>query len=133
MEPWFTIEARVATRNQYPIKCKSRKCMKVLTVLPTKVYLHAPEPLQPEALDSVEEMLREMLPDAAMARIQRPAVPLLPRTYLEPFPAPGFHLHPLPRLATVAGVVIATDAGTPGVKERKEARGWRLSRTRGQA
>ena len=57
------------------------------------------------------------------AEVRRPAVALLPRTYLEPEPAPGFHLHPLPRLATVAGVVVATDAGTPGAKERAKAWG----------
>ena len=88
LEPWFTIKAEVATRNQYPVTCKSHQCVKVLAVLPTKVCLHAPEPLHPEALDSVEEMLREMLPDTALARIRRPAVTLLPRAYMEPIPTP---------------------------------------------
>ena len=62
--------------------------MKVLTVLPTTVHLHALEPIQPEALDAVEEMLRELLAGTAPARVQRPPVPLLPRTYLMPDPAP---------------------------------------------
>jgi hypothetical protein len=61
--------------------------------------------------------------EGSPAEIRRTAVALLPRTYLEPDPTPGFHLHPLPRLATVAGVVVATDAGTPGAKERARARG----------
>ena len=121
--PCFSIKAEAATRNRYPVTCRSHKCMKVFTVLPTKVYLHASEPVQPEVLDSVDEMLRKLLADTAPARILRPPVPLLPRTSREPIPSPGFHLHPLPRLATVAGVVIATDAGTLGAKERREARG----------
>ena len=87
------------------------------------MYLHAPEPIQPEALDSMEDLLREMLGDTTPAQVRRPNVPLLPRTYLEPNREPGFHFHPLLRLATIAGVIIATDAGTPSVKERKEARG----------
>ena len=107
--------------------------MKVLTVLPTKAYLHAPEPLQPEALDSVEERLREMLADTARRASRGPPFPCYLGHALSLSLHPGSTSHPLPRLATVAGVVIATDAGTPGVKERKEARGWRLSRTRGQA
>ena len=50
-------------------------------------------------------------------------MPLLPRTYLKPNPTPGIHFHHLPRPATVAGVVAATDAGAPSVRERKAARG----------
>ena len=103
--------------------CQSSRRRCTCCALPTQVYLlRAPEPLQPPALDSAGEM-PELPADTAPVRIRRPAAPLLPRTYLEPVPAPGFHLHPLPRLATTAGVVIATDAGPPRVKERKEARG----------
>ena len=68
-------------------------------------------------------MLCEMLADTAPAAIQRPPVHLLPRTYLAPNPEAGYHLHTLPRLATVSGTVAATDGGTPGVKERAGARG----------
>ena len=86
----------------------------------TAAYLHAPSPLQPEALEAVEEMLREMLRDTALAaRVHRPDVPLLPRTYLEPVSDPGIHVRPLPRLATIAGVAIATDAGTRSGKTRQ--------------
>ena len=97
--------------------------MKILTVSPTNVHLHAPEPIQPEVLDAVEEMLQELMAGGCPADVRRPAVTLLPRTYPEPEPAPRFHLHALPRSATVAGVVVATDGGTPGAKERAEARG----------
>ena len=80
-------------------------------MLPTNVHLHTTEPIQPEILDAVEEMLCEMLADTAPAVVRRPPVPLLPRTYLAPHPGAGFHLHTLPRLATVSGTVAATDGG----------------------
>ena len=69
-ETRFFIEAEVATRNRHPVTCKSHTCMKVLTVLPTSVYPHAFEPIQPEVLDSVEEMLRKLLADTAPARVR---------------------------------------------------------------
>ena len=71
----------------------------------------------------MEELLREMLGDTTPARVCRPNVPLLPRTYLEPDRELRVHFHQLPRLATIAGVIIATDAGAPSVKERKAASG----------
>ena len=123
--PWFSIKAEAAIRHKYPVTCKSHKCMKVLTLLPTNVHLHTLDPIQPEILDAIEEMLHEMLADTAPATIRTPPVPLLPRTYLHPNPEPGYHLHTLPGLATVAGEVTSTDAGTPGVKERAKARGGR--------
>ena len=44
-EPWVSIGAEAAVRNRYPVTCKSHRCVKILTVLPTTVYLHAPEPI----------------------------------------------------------------------------------------
>ena len=122
-EPWFVIPAAAAPSNKYPVQCKWHKCLKAMAVRPTAVYLHTPLPIQPEALDAMEEFLRELFGDTTPARVRRPAVPLLPRTYLKPNRTPGVHFHNLPRLATVAGVVAATDAGAPSVRERKAARG----------
>ena len=101
----------------------SHQCLKVFAIGPTAVYLHAPVPVQPEVLDSMEELLQEMLDGTAPARMCRPNAPLLPRAYLDPISRPGVHFHPLPRLATIARIVIATDAGTPSAKEPKAARG----------
>ena len=122
-ELWFVVPAAAATHNKYPVQCGWHKCLKVLTVGPTAVYLHAPVPIQPEALDAMAELLRELLGDTAVARVRRPNVPLLPRTYLEPNREPGVHFHRLPRLATIARVIVATDAGAPSVRERKAATG----------
>ena len=43
--------------------------MKILTVSPTNVHLHAPEPIQPEVLDAVEEVLREQMSEGSPAEI----------------------------------------------------------------
>ena len=77
-EPWFSIKAETAVRNRYPVTCKSHRCMKVLTMLLTKVHLHTTEPIRPEILDAVEEMLCEMLADTGPAIVRRPPVPLNP-------------------------------------------------------
>ena len=91
-EPWFSIKAETAVRNRYPVTCKSRKCMKVLTVLPTNVHLHATGLIQPEILDTVEEMLSEMLADTAPALVRRPPVP--PTAQSVPGSQPGDGLSP---------------------------------------
>ena len=121
-DPWFSVGAGAAGWTKYPVACKWHQCMKS-SQSSRPMYTYTPRPIQPEVLDAVEEMLQELMAGGRPANVRRPAVALLPRTYLIPKRIPGFHLHPLPRLATVAGVVVATDGGTPGAKERAKARG----------
>ena len=50
-------------------------------------------------------------------------MPRLDRTVLQPVSTAGLHFHHVPHLATIKGIIIGTDAGTPRPKERAEARG----------
>ena len=49
-------------------------------------------------------------------------MPRLASTVLRPITTPGLHFHHVPRLATIEGIIIGTDAGAPRFKERAEAR-----------
>ena len=69
-DPWFSVGAGAAGRAEYPVTCRWHQCMKILTVSPTNVHLHAPEPIQPEVLDAVEEVLREQMSEGSPAEIR---------------------------------------------------------------
>ena len=45
----------------------------------------------------------------------------LDNTYVQPVTTPGPHFHDVPYLATVQGIIVGTDAGTPNPKERARA------------
>ena len=54
------------------------------------------------------------------------------RTYLDPVAELRFHFCPLPRLATIRGMV-AMDARTPSAKEKKKVEGFQTRQDEGWA
>ena len=50
-------------------------------------------------------------------------LPLLPATVIQPVTTPGIHFHRVLHLATIVGIIVGTDAGTPRPCDRAEARG----------
>ena len=50
-------------------------------------------------------------------------LPQLPTTIIQPVTTPGLHFHRVPHLASIEGIIIGTDAGTPRPRDRAEDRG----------
>ena len=50
----------------------------------------------------------------------------LPPRIIQPIAQPGVHFHELKHVATIEGIVVSTDAGTPKAEARKTARTYRM-------
>ena len=129
-DPWFSDGAGAAGWTKYPVACKWHQCMKS-SQSSRPMYTYTPRPIQPEVLDAVKEMLQEMMAGGRPANVRRPAVALLPRTYLIPKPTPGVPPPPTAPPGHGGGGRRGDGRGNPGSKEASGGPGGRNNPGRG--
>ena len=97
------------------------------------IHLHGTLAIRPEIQQAMSVLLQELFVPAFEGSydtsfsnealdLHETTLPRIPATVIQPITTPSVHFHRVPHLASIEGIVVGTDAGTPRPRGRAEAR-----------
>ena len=122
--PWVTLKLPAVKQSRYPFRCKHHKCQGPTAPKPGFIHLHGTPSIRPEVQMAMSVLLQELfLPEFEgsydtcfsneVLDLCETTLLVLAATIIPPVTTPGLHFHRVPHLASIEGIIIGTDTGTP--------------------